>query len=390
MGCSNILRKYVKIAILAGEVSGDVQGAYLAGGLLNNDYGINVSLFGIGGEYMRNKGVRLWDETSRYGSVGFWEPVKFLPNWLKIYSRVKERILEEDLDGVIFVDNQGFNLQVAKFIKKKKPSLSMFYYFSPQAWLWGSSIAKQVKNLNIKVLAVFPKEAEIYRDSGAEVYFVGHPLLDIVEAKVPPEKIRESLDIKDDLPLVGIFPGSREQEVRSLLPVMLEGISPLINREAYFYIASASEFVYKLILDILEKSNLYLPIISVNRYDYMNASKLLIMSSGTAVLEAALIGVPVIALYKLSWLSWNIAKRIVRYPYATMPNILLEKPVVVELLQKDANPTRLRNTIRELLYNDKKLETIKNDLGRIKEILGERGAIKRAVEYIFRGLNCIE
>lgn len=390
MGRSNILREHVKIAILAGEVSGDVQGAHLASGLLNNDYGIKVSLFGIGGEYMRNKGVRLWSETSRYGSVGFWEPVKFLPNWLKIYSKVKERIKKDELDGVIFIDNQGFNLQVAKFIRKEKPNLPMFYYFSPQAWLWGSGIAKQVKDLNIKILAVFPKEAEIYRSIGADVYFVGHPLLDIIEAKVPPEKIRESLEIKDDLPLIGLFPGSREQEVKSLLPIILEGIAPLVNREAYFYIASASEFAYKLIVDVLEKSNLYLPIISVNRYDYMNASKILVMSSGTAVLEAALMGVPVIALYKLSWLSWNIAKRVVRYPYATMPNILLEKPVVVELLQKDANPMKLRNAIRELLYNDQKLEIIKSDLEKVREILGERGAIKRAVEYIFRGLNCIE
>lgn len=390
MGRSNILREHVKIAILAGEVSGDVQGAHLASGLLNNDYGIKVSLFGIGGEYMRNRGVRLWSETSRYGSVGFWEPVKFLPNWLKIYSKVKERIKKDELDGVIFIDNQGFNLQVAKFIRKEKPNLPMFYYFSPQAWLWGSGIAKQVKDLNIKILAVFPKEAEIYRSIGADVYFVGHPLLDIIEAKVPPEKIRESLEIKDDLPLIGLFPGSREQEVKSLLPIILEGIAPLVNREAYFYIASASEFAYKLIVDVLEKSNLYLPIISVNRYDYMNASKILVMSSGTAVLEAALMGVPVIALYKLSWLSWNIAKRVVRYPYATMPNILLEKPVVVELLQKDANPMKLRNAIRELLYNDQKLEIIKSDLEKVREILGERGAIKRAVEYIFRGLNCIE
>lgn len=390
MGRSNILREHVKIAILAGEVSGDVQGAHLASGLLNNDYGIKVSLFGIGGEYMRNRGVRLWSETSRYGSVGFWEPLKFLPNWLKIYGKVKERIKKDELDGVIFIDNQGFNLQVAKFIRKEKPNLPMFYYFSPQAWLWGSGIAKQVKDLNIKILAVFPKEAEIYRSIGADVYFVGHPLLDIIEAKVPPEKIRESLEIKDDLPLIGLFPGSREQEVKSLLPIILEGIAPLVNREAYFYIASASEFAYKLIVDVLEKSNLYLPIISVNRYDYMNASKILVMSSGTAVLEAALMGVPVIALYKLSWLSWNIAKRVVRYPYATMPNILLEKPVVVELLQKDANPMKLRNAIRELLYNDQKLEIIKSDLEKVREILGERGAIKRAVEYIFRGLNCIE
>ncbi|MCX7795445.1 MAG: hypothetical protein N2380_02855, partial [bacterium] len=304
--------------------------------------------------------------------------------------RVKEKIKEEELDGVIFIDNQGFNLQVAKFIKKEKPSLPMFYYFSPQAWLWGSGIANQVKNLNIKVLAVFPKEAETYINNGVEVYFVGHPLLDIVETKVPPEKIRETLGIKDDLPLIGLFPGSREQEVKSLLTVMLKGIAPLINREAYFYIASASEFTYKLISKALEESNLYLPIVSTNRYDYMNASKILIMASGTAVLEAALIGIPVIALYKLSWLSWNIAKRIVRYPYATMPNILLEKPVIIELLQKNANPIKLRNTVRELLYNDQKLGIIKNDLGKIREILGERGAIKRAVECIFRGLNCIE
>lgn len=390
MGRTNILREYVKIAILAGEVSGDIQGSYLANGLLNNDYGIKVSLYGTGGEYMRNRGVKLWEETSKYGSVGFWEPVKFLPNWLRVYYRVKEKIRKENLDAVIFIDNQGFNLQIAKSIKKEKPNLSMFYYFSPQAWLWGSGIAKQVKDLNIKVLAVFPKEAKIYKDNGVDVCFVGHPLLDIVESKIPPEKIREGLGIKDDLPLIGLFPGSRQQEIYSLLPTMLEGIAPLINREAYFYIASASDFTYKWIGEILEKKSLYIPIISANRYDYMNASKLLIMASGTAVLEASLIGVPVIALYKLSWISWNIAKRIVHYPYATMPNILLEKPVVIELLQKDANPIELRNTVRELLTNTQKTEAIREELKKVKEILGEKGVIKRAVEFIFRGLNCIE
>ena len=122
----------------------------------------------------------------------------------------------------------------------------------------------------------------------------------------------------------------------------------------------------------------------------MNVSKFLIMASGTAVLEASLIGIPVIALYKLSWISWNIAKKIVHYPYATMPNILLEKPVVIELLQKDANPVRLRDTVRELLTDSKKIEGIKKDLERVREVLGEKGAIKRAVEFIFKGLNCIE
>lgn len=390
MGRTDILRKYVRIAILAGEVSGDIQGSYLANGLLNNDYGIKVALCGIGGEYMKSRGVKLWEETARYGSVGFWEPVRFLPNWLKIYNKVKERLKKEELDGIIFIDNQGFNLQVAKFIKRERPDLPMFYYFSPQAWLWGSGIARQVKDLGIKVLAVFQKEAEVYRENNAEVYFVGHPLLDIVEAKVPSEKIRETLGIKDELPLIGIFPGSRQQEVISLLPIMLEGIAPLINREAYFYIASASDFTYKWIGEILEKKNLYIPIISSNRYDYMNASKFLIMASGTAVLEASLIGIPVIALYKLSWISWNIAKKIVHYPYATMPNILLEKPVVIELLQKDANPVRLRDTVRELLTDSKKIEGIKKDLERVREVLGEKGAIKRAVEFIFKGLNCIE
>ncbi|MGC8972419.1 MAG: lipid-A-disaccharide synthase [bacterium] len=390
MGRANILREYVKIAILAGEVSGDIQGSYLANGLLNNEYGIKVSLYGVGGEYMKSRGVKLWEEASQYGSVGFWEPVKFLPSWLRIYSKVKEKLREEDLDAVIFIDNQGFNLQVAKFIKKERPNLPMFYYFSPQAWLWGSGIAKQVKKLNIKVLAVFPKEAEVYKDNGVDVYFVGHPLLDIVESKIPPEKIREGLGIKDDLPLVGLFPGSRQQEIYSLLPIMLKGIAPLINREAYFYVASASDFTYKWIEEILEKESLYIPIISTNRYDYMNASRFLVMASGTAVLEASLIGVPVIALYKLSWISWSIAKRIVHYPYATMPNILLGKPAIMELLQRDANPIKLRNIIRDLLTNPEKIDNIKKDLEGIRGILGEKGVIKRAVEFIFRGINCIE
>lgn len=390
MGYTGLPRKHVKIAILAGEVSGDIQGSYLAGELLNNEFGIKVVLCGIGGEYMRGRGVKLWAESTRYGSVGFLEPVRFLPGWLKLYNTVKDAIKKENPDAVVFIDNQGFNLQVAKFIKKEKLNINMFYYFSPQAWLWGNSVAKQVKRLGIKVIAVFSKEADVYKETGAEVYFAGHPLLDIVEARVPPQKIRETLGIKDELPLIGLFPGSRYQEVSSLLPVMLEGIAPLINREAYFYIASASSFTYEWITKILERNNIYIPIVSSNKYDYMNASNLLIMASGTAVLEASLLGIPAIALYKLSWLSWLIAKRIVHHPYATMPNILLDKPVVIELLQKDANPGKLRDTLRQLLENPKRIEEIKKELFEVKKILGEGKTAKKAADFILKGLDCIE
>ncbi|HOL54690.1 MAG TPA: hypothetical protein PK699_02175, partial [bacterium] len=154
MGYTGLPRKHVKIAILAGEVSGDIQGSYLAGELLNNEFGIKVVLCGIGGEYMRGRGVKLWAESTRYGSVGFLEPVRFLPGWLKLYNTVKDAIKKENPDAVVFIDNQGFNLQVAKFIKKEKLNINMFYYFSPQAWLWGNSVAKQVKRLGIKVIAV--------------------------------------------------------------------------------------------------------------------------------------------------------------------------------------------------------------------------------------------
>lgn len=390
MGRSDFSRKYVKLAILAGEVSGDIQGSYLAEGLINNEFDTEVVLYGIGGEYMKSKGVKLWAESTRYGSVGFLEPIRFLPAWLKLYRTVKEAIKGEDLDGIIFIDNQGFNLQVAKFIRKEKPNIRMFYYFSPQAWLWGSNVAKQVRELEIKVIAVFSKEAEVYREAGTEVYFAGHPLVDIVKAKISPEKIRESLGLKDDLPLIGLFPGSRYQEISTLLPIILDGIAPMIDREAYFYIASASSFTYEWIKKLLEKKNLYIPIISSNRYEYMNASNILVMASGTAVLEASLLGVPVIALYKLSWISWNIAKRIVHHPYATMPNILLGKPVVVELLQRDAEPMKLRETLRQLLENPGRIEEIREELSEIKKLLGEGKATKKAVEFILKELGCIE
>lgn len=390
MGRSDFSRKHVKLAILAGEVSGDIQGASLASELLNNGYNIGVSLYGIGGEYMRRKGVRLWDESTRYGSVGFLEPLRFLPGWLSLYKKLKEILMKEHFDGIIFIDNQGFNMEIARFIKNRGLNIPMFYYFSPQAWLWGKKIVEEVKRLGIKVIAVFSKEFEVYKESGAEVYFAGHPLLDIVIPTIAPEKIRQDLGIKDDFPLVGLFPGSRYQEVQVLLPIMFDAIAPMINREAYFYVASASDFTYRWITEILERYNLYIPIIRDGRYDYMNASRLLVMASGTAVLEAAILGIPVIALYRLSWLSWVIAKRIVHYPYATMPNILLGKPVVKELIQDNAKPEKLRESIRVLIESREERDRIRGELLSVRGLLGERGAIKRVVDYIFKELNCIE
>ncbi|MGB9681594.1 MAG: lipid-A-disaccharide synthase [bacterium] len=390
MGRSNLPRKYVKLVILAGEVSGDVQGASLASELLNNRYKVGVSLYGIGGEYMKRKGVKLWGESTRYGSVGFLEPLRFLPRWFSLYRKVKDILTKEQFDGIIFIDNQGFNMEVARFIKKKGLNIPMFYYFSPQVWLWGKKIAEDVKKLGIKVIAVFLKELDVYRQSGVDVYFVGHPILDVVAPSMTPEKIRKNLGIKDDLPLIGLFPGSRYQEVRVLLPIMLEAILPMINKEAYFYVASASDFTYKWIMKILERYHLYIPIIRDNRYDYMNASSLLVMASGTAVLEAAILEVPSIALYKLSWLSWMIAKRIIHYPYATMPNILLGRPVIKELIQNDAKPEKLRGAIRTLIENQEERRKIKEELASIREVLGEKGATKRAVDYILKELDCIE
>lgn len=371
--------KKKKIFLSAGEVSGDIHGAYLAEKLYQNSD--NIELIGIGGENMKKSGVKILDDLTKKNSVGIIEGIPHLfGNFLSLL-KAKKVIKKINPDIVVFIDNQGFNLNLSKTVKKQ--GIYSFYYFAPQLWLWGKKKKSKItKNID-HILATFKKEYKFYKHADINIDYIGHPLLEELKVNQKKEKAFERLNINPQKKVIGLFPGSRKQEFKKLFPKFLEVAKRLKNKYLFLMPFSSSYYYDK----YNEKTPNFIKTFKNKSQEILKASDLVLMSSGTATLEAAIYETPMIITYKVSKITEIIAKQLVKIDYIGMPNILLEEEVVPELIQKDFKVDKIIETIEKFMNNNFYYEETIKKLKRVKKMLNPKNAVQKAAKIIIERCN---
>jgi lipid-A-disaccharide synthase len=374
-----------RILIISGEASGDIHGASLIEEL--KELIPSLKIFGMGGPRMREAGQEGFD-VGDLAVVGVAEVVGKLPAILRRFKELKEILDRERIDGVILIDYPDFNLRFAKEAKKR--GIPVIYYISPQVWAWRKGRVKKIARLVDKMLVVFPFEVPIYEEAGVDVEFVGHPLLDRVSCPLDKNEAKAALGYERTEVIVTLLPGSRKEEADRLLPPMLEGAieAAEVSRWKVRILIPASENIDETLLNsVLEGCPEYVKTIEGQMYTALRASDTAVIASGTATLEAALIGTPMLIVYKLSTLSFMLAKLLVGLEYVGLPNIVAEEPIVPELIQGSVTPAKITEELMWLIEGGATTMEMMAGIERIGEVLGKPGASKRAAEAVYRVLE---
>lgn len=356
-----------KILIIAGEPSGDLHSANLVRSLKGEK---KLWFFGIGGENLKKEGVEIIAEIEKIAVVGFFEVIFKLPYLYYIFRKVIKKIKKEKPSLAILIDYPGFNFILMKKLYKMK--VPVVYYICPQVWAWKEERIEDLKKYTKKRLVIFPFEENFFKKKGVEAIYVGNPLLDLL----PKEEVKcEEGKIK-----IGIFPGSREREIKKILPKMVK-ILLFLNeniKEVDFFIKIYKP-LEKLILKEIKKTKLKFNFIE----EKIPALDFSIMASGTITLENALIGNPGIVLYELNPLTYFFIKNKIKTKYISIANILLDEMVYEEFIQENINMKNICDYVLSLIKNENKLIEKKEKLLKLKEIL-KYGAVEKAKEEILK------
>ncbi len=365
--------------IVAGEPSGDLHASRVASKL--NDLSPGIHLLGMGGDLMENSGVSLIYHIRDSAVMGIGEVFTSIPAFLKKRRHLKRFICERKPDALLLVDFAEFNVELARFAHRL--DIPVIYYIPPKAWAWRPHRAKKIAKRATVVASIFPFEATFYRHAGANVEFVGHPLVDFAQSNLSCGEARRTLNLRENSPVLGLMPGSRRREVDRLLPVMLE-VAHHIRQSL-----PDCQFILPLAPSINPESLPKIPFVNLikgSAYESMRASDLMLIASGTATLEAACLGTPMIVVYKMSRLSWWVVKSLATIDLSGLPNIIAGREIVPELLQNDAQPSRIAPMALKLLQSSEARESQQEELRKVYAQLGSPGAAERTAQII---LDCL-
>lgn len=369
-----------KILIIAGEASGDLHGSSLVKEL--KKINSNLEIFGIGGDRMKNQGVELIFHVEKLSFMGFFEVIKNLSFIRGVMKRMTSMIETRRPDLVILIDYPGFNLRFAR--KVKRLGIPVVYYISPQVWAWGGNRVKKMQNLIDKMMVIFPFEKEIYRKFNIECEFVGHPLLEVTRPVLSAEDFQKKFGIRKNDVVVGLLPGSRWQEVEKILPIMLESSKLLKTRikNLKVLLGLAPTIKKEKIESLLNHAGSQVKVVENLTYDLMKHADLLLIASGSATLECAILGTPFLVLYKTSLWTYLVAKSLITIPNIALANVVAGKRIVPEFIQSQAIPNRIAEEMYEILTDRERYKSIQNELKKVKEKLGEDGASKKAAQIV--------
>lgn len=371
-----------KILMVAGEVSGDMQGSFLARALLEKDP--SLRLYGAGGTKMKAAGVDLRIETTQFSTVGIPEALRFIFPLRRILKKLQAIILVDRPVAAILIDNHGFNLALARFLKKE--NIPVIYYFPPQAWIASSVFARGIVNNTRLIISAFEQEAEIYRRHGGRAVSLGHPLLDIVQPGPDPSSALRRLGIDESRPVMALMPGSRRQEVERLAGPMFGAVMRIKRKipGMQFLLPVASRHLKPRLQEICEQVGCSEEIhyLEEDIYPCLSRCAIVITATGTATLETALLGVPLVATYLLHPVSYWLGRRFSSTRFLAMPNLLLRDFVVPEILQAEVTAEGLANAALDILEHPARSESIKERFRELPAILGGEGVINRVVELI--------
>ncbi len=372
------------LVIVAGEASGDLHASHLVEAIKRLDPSITFS--GLGGPKMKAGGVDLYQDLTKMAVVGFWEVLKHYKDIKRAFRLILEKIDAKGADAVILVDYPGFNLRLARELKKR--NIKVIYYISPQVWAWKEKRVYFIKENVDKMLVLFQFEKDFYAHFGVDVLFVGHPLVDTVHVHTPKEALLERKGLSKDKLTIGILPGSREREIETLLPIMLETAKILSQEfpQVQFLVIKAPTIAQSSIEKYLQKTSLTCRIVEGNIYDGINASDLCMVASGTATLETAILQKPMVVVYKTSLLTWILAKLFVRIENIGLVNVVAGERIVPECIQFQATGQGIAKELRTIITDELKIADIKASLKVVKESLGTGGASQRAAKEILRAV----
>lgn len=371
----------MKIMFSAGEASGDTHGASVAKAL--REIYPSVEMFGMGGNLMDEAGVRIVYDIKNLGVIGLVEIVKSLPKFFKLRTYLKRIMMKERPDVLVCIDYPGFNMKLAEVAHQL--GIPVLYYIAPTIWAWHSSRGKTIKKYVTKVASIFPFEAEAYSKYNCDVEFVGHPLVDIVHPTMSVEESMTYFNARAEAKRVLLMPGSRKQEVLSLLDVMLESGEKLLqsHEDVQFFLPRAHTIDRAELEAFIKERRVPVTITEDHTYDLMQICDVCLAASGTATLETAMMELPTILLYKVSPITYGIGKMVVNLSHVGLPNIIAGKEVIPELLQSDVSADNIVDHMLPLLDDLKENEHMRQELRTVRDKLGEPGAVKRVAELIY-------
>ncbi|MFM9834687.1 MAG: lipid-A-disaccharide synthase [Methylophilaceae bacterium] len=371
-----------KIAIVAGEASGDLLGAHLIAALKKQRK--DLQFFGIAGPKMQREGASTLYAIEQLSVRGYVEVLKHLFGLLKLRRNLLKQILQEEPDVFIGIDAPDFNFWLER--KLKKHGIPTIHYASPSIWAWRGGRIHKIKRAVSHMLALFPFEPAIYQKAGIPVTFVGHPLADDIPLKPNMKAARETLKLKQSSMVIAMLPGSRQSEVLQHADLFVKTAQLITqdNPNSVFLVPLITRATRNIFENALYKNQSQTTNIQVlfgHAHDAMEAADIVIVASGTATLEAALLKRPMLITYRMPTISWQILKRMNYLPYVGLPNVLAGKFLVPELLQKEATPEKLADALTQMLNNPVMIKEIKQEFTDIHQSL-KQNAAKKAAEVV--------
>jgi lipid-A-disaccharide synthase len=379
-----------EVMIVAGEASGDLHGANLVRALLAGDS--RLRFCGMGGTELEQAGVEMLCDASKLAVVGAIEVLSHLGDILRARRSLIERMQKQRPALLILIDYPDFNLLLAR--QAKKMSIPVFYYISPQIWAWRSSRVHTIKRLTDRVAVILPFEQAFYRQYGVEVDFVGHPLMDSVHPAMSVSEFRRANGIEPGRKLIGLLPGSRRKEVAALLPDFLAAAEILAadSPQGYTFLIPQAPTISRALLEehglAAWKDRLDFRVITADRYAMMAACDAVAAASGTVLLELAILGIPAVATYRVSPHTYFLGRLLIRtLRFFSLVNLIGEREIIPELLQKSVTPQRIAGELQKMLTDTKARAAILEGLQEVRRRLGGPGASDRAAAIALDILN---
>ena len=395
------------IFISTGEVSGDLQGALLVDALKRQAraVGLELEIVALGGSKMAKAGATLLGETTSIGSMGLLESLPFVLPTLQIQRRAKQYLRQHPPDLVVLIDYMGPNLSIGSFVRRQLPQVPVVYYIAPQSWVWSISSRSTAAIVDItdQLLAIFPEEARYFEKKGASVSWVGHPLVDKMQSSPSREEARRALGIQPEQTAIALVPASRRQELKYMMPVIFEAAQQLqsklqgsggrennsliMNQQTpLFWIPLSLETYRPAIEAAIQRYGLNATLVAGQTTEVLAAADLAIAKSGTVNLELALLDVPQVVLYRVSPLTYWIARTFFKFsiPFMSPPNLVVMRSIVPELLQEQATPETIVQESLELLLNPERRKQTLADYQEMRRLLGDFGVCDRAAKEILQ------
>jgi lipid-A-disaccharide synthase len=380
----------MRIFISTGEVSGDLQGSLLIAALHRQAIaaGLTLEIVALGGEKMAQAGATILGNTSGIGSMGLIESLPYVIPTLRVQRQAIAYLEKNPPDLVVLIDYLGPNLGIGTYMRKNLPDVPVAYYIAPQEWVWSMSFqnTNRIVDFTDKLLAIFPEEARYYQEHGANVSWVGHPLIDRMANAPSRETAREKLGIKTEEIAIALLPASRHQELKYLLPVIFQAAQNIQSKlpNVHFWIPLSLEVFRKPITAAIKEYGLNATIVLGQQQDIFASADFAITKSGTVNLELALLNIPQIVVYRLhaftAWIARNILKGSI--PFASPVNLVVMREIVPEFLQEQATPENITQAAMELLLNPKNREKTLENYQQMRDSLGELGVCDRTAKEI--------